>query len=205
MELQINETQTEAPEFIEFNDEDRKALSSVPVLREGWMPLEITDESRRVVPKSGNYEISYTCQPVDTDGAVTRGKAKLRVIPPVSNKGRPGHTAPNTKLGVYFLALATDPSFPRYPRKLKAGTFELSDGSVVGQLEANTLSNAVNDAIVAKSMQLYNERGSMVGKRFYGKVVHQVGEDGRIWPSVERTAANPPSDEPLITSEFLQK
>lgn len=209
--FEINSTETvkeEAPEFINFTDADRKAMRSFATLRPGWMLLEVLSESRRVVPKSGNLEITYDLAPVDKNGEVVKGlKTRLRVIPPVTNPGRPGHVAPNTKLGAYFFGLATEPAFPRYPKKLRPGVYELANGDVVTQEQATLASEEVNTAIEVASMRWYNERNGMVGKRFYGHNEHQTGDDGRIWCSVDRTSATAPTDpnEVLIVEDFAAR
>jgi hypothetical protein len=62
----------------------------------------------------------------------------------------------------------------------------------------------VNRAVAKTAVEWYNDPTSLLQETFYGKIKHEVGQDGTIYPEVQWTRMDKP-EETVLTDGFTQR
>lgn len=193
----------EAPQTISMTEADVDRASAREVLKEAWMHLVAT-RAEKDVTGTGKLRVTLYCNPLNEDGTVaSKVNAKLKLYIPITNPGNPGAEVAKPK-GCYFFARAIDKNFPKYAKKLSPGKYQASDGSIVDKAGMLAIERDVNRAIAKLSVEWYNDPSALVQETFFGKIKHETGQDGTIYPEVQWTRMEKP-EEPVLTEGFTQK
>lgn len=202
----------ETPDIITLDDDASLEVRPRPKVlkKDMWCLFEFTQQSTRVT-KTKSYELTLRANPVKADGTVDkRAAARYRLTMPVK---RAGSTDPKDMPGTidqgYVLVRAIDgDTAPRRAVKNARGRYENpTDGTIFSNTsEAYKFNDGIMKGVVRRLVEWYSAKGSLLKKRVYALVGHEVGQDGSVWPQLigYTLSATPPEQAEVEQAEFFQ-